>query len=71
MEWSQSAKISLMGKENFKYANGTLLALSATNLIYEVWEIENSLVMFWLLHYMQLEISKTYLFLPIVCNIWR
>ena len=69
IEWSQSAKISLMEKENFKYANGTLFAPATTDLIYEVWEIENSFVMFWLLHSMQLEISKTYLLLPIVCDI--
>ena len=44
MEWSQSAKISLMGKGKFKYVNGALPTPVVTDPIYEAWEIENSLV---------------------------
>ena len=61
---TQSAKISLMGKGKFKYVNGTLLLLTTIEPSYEVWEIENPFIMSWLLHSIQLEISKTYFLLP-------
>ena len=70
MEWRQSTKISLMGKGKFKYVNSTLLASAATDPTYEAWEIQNSLVMSWLLHSMQPEISRTYFLLLTTRDIW-
>ena len=53
-----------MGKGKFKYVNGALLLLTTIEPSYEVWEIENPFIMSWLLHSIQLEISKTYFLLP-------
>ena len=49
-----------MGKEIFKYVDGTLLALAARDLTYEVLEIEKSFVML-CLGCMQPDISRAYL----------
>ena len=46
-----------MGKGKFKYVSDTLHAPVARDPTYEVWEIENSLVMSWLMHSMQPRIS--------------
>ena len=37
---------------------------------YKLWDEENSMVMSWLLHSMQSEISQTYLFLSTAKEIW-
>ena len=63
-------KISLMSKGKFKYVNEAAKAPALEDDSYETWEIENTTVMSWLLHSMQLEISKTYLLLPTARDIW-
>ena len=70
MEWSHSTKISLTRKKKFKYVNGTLLLPVATNPTYEVWGIENSFMMSWLLQSIQPEISRNYLIFFTKCDIW-
>ena len=70
MEWSHSTKIPLTRKKKFKYVNGTLLLPVATNPTYEVWGIENSFVMSWLLQSIQPEISRNYLLFFTKCDIW-
>ena len=42
---------------------GTAKSLAEDDPEYEVWDAENSMVISWLLHSMQLEINKTYLLL--------
>ena len=59
MEWSQSVKISLRSKGKFKYIIRTARPLLESDPKYEIWEVENSMVMSWLLHSMQPAISKT------------
>ncbi|TXG60888.1 hypothetical protein EZV62_012251 [Acer yangbiense] len=70
MEWSQSAKITLMSRGKMKYVNGTATAPEKTDPKYETWEIENYTVMSWLIRSMQPEIIKTYLLLPTAREIW-
>lgn len=62
MEWSQSAKISLKCKEKMKYVMGSAKQPAEDDLQYEIWDAEKSMVMSWLLHSTEPEISKTYFF---------
>lgn len=63
MEWSQSIKSSLRSKGKFKYFTRSSRTPFESDPKYEIWKAENSMVVAWLLHTMQLEISKTYLLL--------
>lgn len=56
-----------MSKEKFKYVNETTKTPASEDATYETWEVENIL---WLLHCIQLEISKTYILLPTMRDIW-
>ena len=71
MEWSQSAQIFVKYKSKMKYILGTSPQSSGDGPKYENWKVESSKVMSYLLHSMQLEISKTYLLLTIAKEIWE
>ncbi|RVW20593.1 hypothetical protein CK203_115255 [Vitis vinifera] len=71
MERSRSVKISLKSKGKVKYVMGTAKPPAEDGLEYEVWDAEDSMVMSWLPHSMQPEISKTYLFLTTAEDIWE
>lgn len=51
-------------KEKMKHITGSEKPPAEDDLKYKSWEAENSIVMSWLLHSMQPEISKKYLLLP-------
>ncbi len=52
------------------YLNGKIQEPKPNDPTYDKWEAENSTVMSWLLHWMQLEINQGYLFLCMTKEIW-
>ncbi|KAL6327137.1 hypothetical protein AAG906_014955 [Vitis piasezkii] len=64
-------QIATSNKGKVKYVMGTAKPPAEDGLEYEVWDAEDSMVMSWLPHSMQPEISKTYLFLTTAEDIWE
>ncbi|KAL5580296.1 hypothetical protein UlMin_012738 [Ulmus minor] len=70
LQWSQSAKLFLKSKRKMGYVLGRTSSPKEDDPMFETWEAENSMVMSWLLHSMQPEISKPLLFLSTAKEIW-
>ena len=70
LNWAQSMKLIVTGKEKMGFLNGTSKrpsdAVAATK-----WDADNSTVMAWLIGSMQLEIGKTYLFFETAHEVWE
>ena len=50
LAWSQSVTLFLKGRGKIGYINGRIKAPSTEDATYEKWEMENSIVMAWLIH---------------------
>ncbi|GAV58400.1 UBN2_3 domain-containing protein [Cephalotus follicularis] len=70
LRWSQSVLLVIQGKGKIEYITGKVQQPDVNDPIYENWELNNSIVMTWLINSMELHISHTYLFLRTAKAIW-
>jgi len=68
--WSQSAPLSIKSIGKMGYLNGKIQEPKPIDPTYDKWEAENYIVMSWLLHSMQPEISQGYFFLRTAKEVW-
>ena len=70
LAWSRSATLSLRSRGKLGYVTGTITAPPSTDPGYGKWDIENSLVMNWLVHSMVPSIGEGFLNLATAKNVW-
>ena len=68
--WSQSATFWLRSRSKLGYVDGTLKVPSREDPTYGKWEVENYLVMSWLVHSMELSIAAFFLEMETTPDIW-
>ena len=61
----------LKGRGKLGYINGRIKAPSTEDATYDKWEMENSIVMTWLIHSMIPEIGECFLDMAIAQDIWE
>ena len=59
------------GKVKVGYLTGAVPKPNTNSTTYGVWEAENSIVMAWLVNFMEPKIGRTYLFYKIPKEIWE
>ena len=64
LQWSQSVTLFLCGKGRLEYNTGETKAPDVLDPGYLQWDVENSMVQTWLINSMDVDIGRTYLFLP-------
>ncbi|KAG8488956.1 hypothetical protein CXB51_016958 [Gossypium anomalum] len=70
LQWSQSVLMALRGRGKIGYINGQIPRPASTDSGYTTWELNNSMVMAWLINSMEGHISRTYLFFKIAKEMW-
>lgn len=70
LAWSQSAKWSITGRGKWGYISGESNAPNPADLAYQKWKVEDVVIVSWLLHSLQPDISNTYFFLQSSKEIW-
>ena len=70
MQWAQSARMYITGLRLISHVNGTVMYPSEEDPKYNDWGADNALVMTWLLQSMQPQISKGFLFVKTVKELW-
>ena len=70
LQWSRSIQMVIHGKGKIGYLDGTLPKQSNDDPSYPEWDVQNSMVMAWLIHSMEEKISDTYLFYSTAKGIW-
>ncbi|GAV72395.1 UBN2_3 domain-containing protein, partial [Cephalotus follicularis] len=63
LQWSQLILLVIRGRGKIGYITGKVQQLDVNDPIYENWELNNSIVMAWLINSMERHINRTYLFL--------
>ena len=71
LAWSQSVTLFLKGRGKMGYVNGRIKAPNTEDTTYDKWEMENSIVMTWLVHSMIPEIGKGFLDMATAQDIWE
>ena len=59
LKWSQAVELYLKARGKMGHYDGRITAPSTTDPGYDKWEIENSVIMSWLINSMVLEISES------------
>ncbi|KAG8479486.1 hypothetical protein CXB51_029679 [Gossypium anomalum] len=70
LQWSQSVLMVLPGRGKIGYINGQIPRPASTDSDYATWELNNSMVMAWLINSMEGHISRTYLFFKTAKEMW-
>ena len=70
LAWSQSVQLVIRGKGKFGYLDGSISQSKPTDPSFPAWDINNSMVMSWILNSMDNSIAKIYLLYPIAKAIW-
>ena len=70
LAWSQSVQLVIRGKGKFGYLDGSISQSKPTDPSFPAWDINNSMVMSWILNSMDNFIAKIYLLYPIAKAIW-
>ncbi|GAV56478.1 UBN2_3 domain-containing protein [Cephalotus follicularis] len=63
LQWSQSVLLVIRGRGKIRYITGKFQQPDVNNPTYENWDLNNSIVMAWLINSMESHISRTYLFI--------
>lgn len=71
LQWSRSVQLVIRGKGRFDYLNGTIPEPSTEDASFADWDIQNSMVMAWLLHSMEDSIPEIHLLYPTAQAIWE
>ncbi|GMI75146.1 hypothetical protein HRI_001183900 [Hibiscus trionum] len=70
LQWSQSVLMVLRGRGKIGYINGEIPRPASTDSSNATWELNNSMVMAWLINSMEGHISRTYLFFKTAKEMW-
>ena len=68
--WSRSIQLLIRGKGKYGYLDGSIPQPASTDPSFSTWEIQNSLVMSWLILSMDDSIAEVYLLYPTAKAIW-
>ena len=68
--WSRSVEMVIRGKGKICYIDGSIKQPASGDPSYVSWDIQNSIVMAWLIHSMEDHLSEVYLLYPTVKAIW-
>ncbi|GAV57756.1 UBN2_3 domain-containing protein, partial [Cephalotus follicularis] len=71
LQWSQSVLLVIRGRGKIRYITREVQQPDVNVPAYENWELNNSIVMAWLINSMELHISRTYSFLRTSKAIWN
>ena len=71
LQWSRSVQMVIQGKGKFGYLDDSIAKPSPNNPSSQTWNIQNSMVMAWLVHSMEDSIGETYLFYSTAKGIWN
>ena len=69
--WSRSMQMLIRGKGKFGLIDGSIPQPEKTDPSYPAWEIQNSLVMTWLIQSMESQVAEIYLLYPTAKAIWE
>ena len=70
LHWSRSVQMVIRKKGKFGYLDGSIPQPSDTDPLYAAWDVQNSMVLSWLIHFMEDKIAKNYLLYPTAMAIW-
>ncbi|XP_073030656.1 uncharacterized protein [Primulina eburnea] len=70
LQWSRSVQLIIRGKGRFGYLDGSISTPNQSDPSFAAWDIQNSMVMAWLLHSMDDSIAEIYLHYPTAKAIW-
>ena len=68
--WWRSVQLVICGKGKFGYLDGSISQSEPTDPSFPVWDINNSMVMSWILNSMDNSIAEIYLLYPTAKAIW-
>ena len=71
LAWSQSVTLFLKGRGKMGYINGRIKTPKIEDAAYDKWEMENSVVMTWLIHSMIPDIGEGFLDMATAQDIWE
>ena len=60
LKWSQAVELYLKARGKMGHLNGRVMAPSTTDLGYDKWEIENSVLMSWIINSIVPEIGESF-----------
>ncbi|KAA8530019.1 hypothetical protein F0562_034553 [Nyssa sinensis] len=69
LQWSQSVRMYIHGREKMGYLTGEKIALAKDDPAYATWDTKNYMVMTWLMNSMEKDISSNYMFYPLWENV--
>ena len=70
-EWFQSVTLVIKSKGKFGYLTGAIMQPPADLVHYQRWEIENSILMAWIINSMEPKIGRPYLFYKTSKDVWE
>ena len=70
LAWPRSVQLVICGKGKFGYLNGSISQPEPTDPSFPAWDINNSMVMSWILNSMDNSIAEIYLLYPTAKAIW-
>ncbi|GMI70990.1 hypothetical protein HRI_000768300 [Hibiscus trionum] len=70
LQWSQSVLMDIRGRGKIGYINGEIPRPASTDSSYATWELNNLMVMAWLINSMEGHVNRTYLFFKTVKEMW-
>ena len=71
LQWSQSVLMVIRGRGKLGYLTGDIPRPDVNDKQYDTWELNNSIVMAWLINSMEINISRTYLLFKTAKAIWE
>ncbi|RVW39634.1 hypothetical protein CK203_090638 [Vitis vinifera] len=71
LRWSQSVRMYIRGCGKMGYLMGDKKAPAVDDSRYAIWDAENSMVMTWLVNYMEEDISSNYMCYPTTQELWE
>ena len=70
LECYQSVLLVIKGRGKMRYLIGAMIASPSDLSTYSVWEVENSIMMTWLINSMEQRIGRLYLFYQKTKEVW-
>ena len=70
LAWSRFVQLVIQGKGKFGYLDGSISQPEPTNPSFPTWDINNSMVMSWILNSMDNSIAEIYMLYPTAKAIW-
>lgn len=71
LRWSQSVRLYIRRRGKMGYLTGEKKTPAVVDPSYATWDAENSMVMTWLVNYMEEDISSNYMCYPMAQELWE